>query len=86
MVGKPITFEVTAPDIGLDDLGDGSVYTATAYNDGLGPDPYPSPAVNPITATAATTHAYAAAGTYAVTVTVEDDDGGVASPFVTVTL
>jgi hypothetical protein len=79
-----ITFAMTASDVGSDDLtfeidfGDGETFTATAFNDGIGPDPYPSPEVNPITATATATHAYGGAGTYAVTATVWDDDGGVA--------
>jgi len=68
-VGKPSTFEVTASDLGSDDLtfgfdfGDGSgLFTATVYTDGVGPDPYPRPAVNPITASMSTTHAYARRG------------------------
>jgi len=82
LVGKPITFEFTASDPGSDDLtatvdfGDGGSFTATLFNDGIGPDPFPSPDVNPITADFTATHAYAVAGTYSVTVAVEDDDGG----------
>jgi len=82
MVGKPITFEVTASDVGSDDLtfdldfGDGAAYAETVYSDGAGPDPYPSPAVNPITATAVATPAYAAAWTYTFAVVVAEDDGG----------
>jgi len=84
LVGKPITFEVAGSDVGSDDLafdidfGDGGVFTATVFNDGSGPDPYPSPEVNPITAAVTATHAYAAAGTYVVTVAARDDDGGMA--------
>lgn len=64
-----LTFEV--------DFGDGSpASTATASNDGIAPDPCPSPDVSPITATATAVHAYAAAGSYGLTATVRDDDGG----------
>jgi hypothetical protein len=49
------------------------------FNDGVGPDPFPSPEVNPITATDVAVHAYALGGTYAFTLTVMDDDGGLAT-------
>ncbi len=52
--------------------------SATYYNDGTGPDAYPSPGgVFPFTATDVQTHVYAMAGTYATVVRVTDDDGGV---------
>ncbi len=44
----------------------------------VGPDPYPSPDVHPVVAAVTVRHAFAA-GTYAVLLTVTDDDGGVRS-------
>ena len=84
LVGQRITFNATARDVGSDDLtfewdwGNGTPATATTYfNDGIGPDPYPSPGGTiPFTATDVTTHAFSFRGTFAVLLTVADDDGG----------
>lgn len=84
-LGHNITFVATASDPGSDDLtfswdwGDGNITENTYFNDGVGPDPFPSPEVNPITATDTAKYAYASGGTYIITLTVIDDDGGVAS-------
>ena len=92
LVGRPVTFEVTATDPGSDDLtldldfGDGGAFTTTVFRDGVGPDPYPSPDIDPITATLTATHAYAMAGTYLLEVRVGDDDGGLTSSTVSITL
>jgi hypothetical protein len=86
-----ITFEASASDVGSDDLtflwdfDDGNTSgPRTTFNDGISADPYPSPDINPIEVTDSTIHRFGAAGTYVVTLTVTDDDGGVS--VVTITL
>ncbi|MFQ5883999.1 MAG: PKD domain-containing protein [Thermoplasmata archaeon] len=81
MVGVDITFEASASDPGSDDLtfdwdwGDGWSASTIYYNDGVGPDVYPSPNVNPMAVTDVTTHSFDLAGSYTITLTVTDDDG-----------
>lgn len=92
LIGVGITFEATATDPGSDDLefvwdwDDGSTTSTVYYNDGVGPDPYPSPEVSPISVTDVQTHAYWTSGTYSVMLTVVDDDGGAVSQSIILTL
>jgi outer membrane protein assembly factor BamB len=50
--------------------------TTIYYNDGMGPDPFPSPAVNPRNITEDAICQFGDDGIFSVTLTVTDDDGG----------
>ena len=86
IAGHGLSFRASGSDVGSDDLtftwtfGDGSSSSEIAYNNGVSPDPLQSPAgVFPFAAASVVRHAYSTPGTYIVTVTVTDDDGGAIS-------
>jgi murein DD-endopeptidase MepM/ murein hydrolase activator NlpD len=77
--GSALPSSATGSDAGSDDLtftwsvGDVNVY----FNDGIGPDPLPSPfGTFPFAAADSIDAVYAAPGVEALTVTLTDDDGG----------
>lgn len=91
--GSPLTLSATATDPGSDDLTFywelelGPAYTNIYYNDGVGPDPYPSPdGIFPVTVTDTIVHTYGDNGVYRLLLEVTDDDGDVAALTTTITV
>ncbi len=83
-VRSGITFRASLHDAGSDDLtatwafGDGTSVQETFWNNGVSPDPPQSQGgTAPFDVTAAVVHGYRQGGSFTVTLTVRDDDGGV---------
>jgi PKD repeat protein len=90
---SPVIVSGIVTDVGSDDLtitwdwGDGTNATITIYyNNGVSPDPFPSPEVNPMNITDSVSHIYGDDGVFMVTLTVEDDDGDTLSSTTSVTV
>ncbi|HEV8595232.1 MAG TPA: VWA domain-containing protein [Thermoplasmata archaeon] len=81
-LGRGLALAASVADPGSDDVfvtwdwGDGAVDLHVFLSNGVSPDPYPSPEIAPVAVTDLGRHTYAATGTYHVTITVADDDGG----------
>ncbi len=91
--GSPIEFAARVTDPGSDDLfltwswGDGTPDEySTYYNNGVSPDPYPSPDINPMDISDMKSHVYGDNGPVDVTVYVRDDDSGSTSSVLKVTV
>jgi len=82
LVPTAVELLVSAWDPGSDDLtilvdwGDGATSTTTVFANGVGPDPFPSTDVLPVTVNLRLTHVFSTAGSHLVEVRVVDDDGG----------
>ncbi|MHA1961657.1 MAG: PKD domain-containing protein [Candidatus Thorarchaeota archaeon] len=85
--GGAVTASLEIADQGSDDLfieidwGDGSSPNIiVSLNDpSVGPDPYPSPEVNPRHLTKSAHHVYGDNGIFTLTISASDDDGGVST-------
>lgn len=80
--GQADVFGIVVRDSGSDDMeiawnwGDGTVDTWTFYNNGVGPDPFPSPDINPMYISLNATHDWGDNGLYTIILSLKDDDGG----------
>jgi predicted GH43/DUF377 family glycosyl hydrolase len=82
--GDSVIFEASATDMGSDDLtfnwnfDMGPSISNLYYNDGINPDPLPSPWGNfPFNTSDSVNHTYGDNGVFALTLNVTDDDGGI---------
>ncbi len=88
--GGDVTVPVSSDDPGSDDLtftwdwDDGTTSTETSLVNPPAIDPAKSPSVQPRAVTTDSTHTYATACLFTLTVTVDDDDGGTADDTVAV--
>ncbi len=80
--GQSYTFGLEIKDPGSDDIagevdwGDGTVDTFVVYNNGVSPDPYPSPDINPVQISMVGSHAWGDDGIFQAKLSVKDDDVG----------
>ncbi|UCE38709.1 MAG: hypothetical protein JSW00_05635, partial [Thermoplasmata archaeon] len=91
--GMALDLSAVSTDQGSDDLTFtwefelGPTITNIYYNDGVAPDPYPSPwGTFPFSATDQVSHTYGDDGVYTVTLTVVDDDNGITTYTTTITV
>lgn len=82
--GSQLVVGTEARDPGSDDLTFrwmwelGPIFENTYFNDGIGPDPYPSPhGVFPFWVLDGSYHTYGDDGNYSIILSVSDDDGGI---------
>lgn len=82
--GSPLFIGTKARDPGSDDLSFrwiwelGPSFERLYFNDGTGPDPYPSPnGIFPFSILDSSTHTYGDNGNYSIVLSVKDDDGGI---------
>ncbi len=82
--GSPLFIGTKARDPGSDDLSFrwiwelGPSLENLYFNDGVGPDPYPSPyGIFPFSVLDSSSHTYGDDGNYSIVLSVKDDDGGI---------